>query len=193
MKVKPILFFNGLNELRAIAAILVVFHHTELQNGINSFRSNFKFMEYFVGNIGKNGVFLFFVLSGFLITYLLLKEKAQNKTIDLKKFFLRRIYRIWPLYYFIFIIAILLIPFLVANFEIFKEDFYYYNRIVDSHNYGFKGILFYLFFMPNVALYSGYFMAGATQAWSVGVEEQFYLVWPLLVVFFNKISLSQFF
>lgn len=186
MKIKPVLFFNGLDELRAIAALLVVFHHIEMHNHINSFRTNFKFIEYFVGNVGKNGVFLFFVLSGFLITYLLLKEKEQNHSIDLKKFFLRRIYRIWPLYYFVFAIAVLLIPFLATSFDIFKEDILSYSKIIDTHNYSLKGILFYLFFMPNVALRSGYFITGATQAWSVGVEEQFYIVWPLLILFFHK-------
>lgn len=186
MKINPLLFFNGLNELRAIAALMVVFHHIELHNDINSFRSNFQFIGYFVGNVGKNGVFLFFVLSGFLITYLLLKEKEQNKTIDLQKFYLRRIFRIWPLYYLVFAVAILLIPFLVVNFDVFKEDISSYSRIIDSHNYGIKGFLFYLFFMPNVALKSGYFITGVTQAWSVGVEEQFYILWPLLILFFYK-------
>jgi peptidoglycan/LPS O-acetylase OafA/YrhL len=186
MKIKPLFFLNGLNELRAIAALLVVLHHVELNNTINSFYSKFSFLNYFIGNIGKNGVFLFFVLSGFLISYLLLLEKEKNQTIQLKKFFLRRIYRIWPLYYLVFAIAVILVPLLATNFDIFKEDSLSYNHIIDTHNYGFKGILFYLFFMPNVALWSGYLMVGCSQAWSVGVEEQFYVIWPLLILFLNK-------
>ncbi|QBZ97908.1 acyltransferase family protein [Flavobacterium sangjuense] len=186
MKIKQLFFLNGLNELRAIAALLVVLHHIELNNTINSFHSNFSFSNYFIGNIGQNGVFLFFVLSGFLISYLLLLEKEKNQTIQLKKFFLRRIYRIWPLYYFVFAIAVILIPLLATNFDIFKEDPLSYNQIIDTHNYGIKGILFYLFFMPNVALWSGYLMVGCSQAWSVGVEEQFYLIWPLLILFLNR-------
>lgn len=193
MEVKKSFFFNGLNELRAIAALAVIYHHVELSNDFNPIKSHFAFLDYFTGNLGKNGVFLFFVLSGFLITYLLLQEKEKCKTIFLKKFFLRRIYRIWPLYYLIFALSVLLIPYLAVHFDIFKEDLSSYHRIIDGHNYGIKGIVFYLFFMPNVALYSGYFITGCSQAWSVGVEEQFYMLWPFLVMFFNKKRIIQVF
>lgn len=193
MEVKKSFFFNGLNELRAIAALAVIYHHIELHNDFNPIKSHFAFLDYFTGNVGKNGVFLFFVLSGFLITYLLLQEKEKCKTIFLKKFFLRRMYRIWPLYYLIFAISVLLIPYLAVNFDIFKEDLSSYYRITDTHNYGIKGILFYLFFMPNIALYSGYFITGCTQAWSVGIEEQFYILWPVLILYFNKNRILQVF
>lgn len=180
------IYFGGLNELRAIAALAVIYHHIELHNSFNSIRSHFPFVDYLTGNVGKNGVFLFFVLSGFLITYLLLREKEKYNTVFLKKFFLRRIYRIWPLYYLIFALSVIVIPLLALNFDIFKEDLSSYNKIIDIHNYGIKGIVFYLFFMPNVALHSGYFITGCTQAWSVGVEEQFYILWPFLILLFNK-------
>lgn len=186
-------YFRGLNELRAIAALGVVFHHIDLHNDINSLHKKYDFMSYFIGNLGKNGVFLFFVLSGFLITYLLLKEKEINNNIALKKFFLRRIYRIWPLYYLVFAISVIAIPLMAANLGVFKEDISSYNEIMNVHNYGIKGIVFYLFFMPNVALFSGYFITGCTQAWSVGVEEQFYILWPLLILFFNKNRIIQIF
>ena len=102
----PKIFFKGLNELRAIAALAVLFHHVELFKNKEGFSSllNFKYSSYLISHIGRNGVNLFFVLSGFLITFLLLQEKENNSTIMLKKFFLRRIFRIWPLYYFILII-----------------------------------------------------------------------------------------
>ncbi|WP_369769500.1 acyltransferase family protein [Flavobacterium sp. WC2416] len=193
IEIKKFFFFNGLNELRAIAALSVVFHHVELHNSLLSIYRKYDFMSYFIGNLGKNGVFLFFVLSGFLITYLLLKEKEINGTVVLKKFFLRRIYRIWPLYYLIFTISVIAIPLLALNFEIFKEDTLSYIEIIKAHNYGFKGIVFYLFLMPNVALYSGYFITGCTQAWSVGVEEQFYIIWPLFILFFNNKRIIGFF
>ena len=191
MIIKNKLFFNGLNELRAIAALSVVFHHIEVKNN-NSISQNFEFLHYFAANLGNNGVFLFFVLSGFLITYLLLQEKGAFTTIYLRKFFMRRICRIWPLYYFVFGISIIVIPLIVENFEIFRSDDYY-NAISNNHNYGIKGILFYLFFMPNVALISGYFMIGCSQAWSVGVEEQFYILWPFIILLFNKNRVLQIF
>lgn len=193
MEIKHKFFFNGLDELRAIAALAVVYHHIELNNSFNSIHSIFGFMSYFTGNVGKNGVFLFFVLSGFLITYLLLTEKKKYNTVFFKKFYMRRIYRIWPLYYLVFAISVIIIPFLAGNFEVFKEDFLTYNAISDPSNYGIKGIIFYLFFMPNVALYSGYLITGCSQAWSVGVEEQFYLIWPLLILLFNKDRIIQVF
>jgi peptidoglycan/LPS O-acetylase OafA/YrhL len=180
------IYFGGLNELRAIAALAVIYHHVDLNNYFSPIRNHFTFLNYFTGNVGQNGVFLFFVLSGFLITYLLLQEKNKYNTVFLKKFFLRRIFRIWPLYYFIFALSVLVIPWLAYNFDIFKEDISSYDEIIDIQNYGIKGILFYLFFIPNVALYSGYLITGCTQAWSVGVEEQFYIIWPLLILWFNK-------
>ncbi len=186
-------FLNGLNELRAIAALSVVYHHIEVHNGLDSFCKKYSFMTYFTGNLGKNGVFLFFVLSGFLITYLLLKEKQTTGTIALKKFFFRRIYRIWPLYYLVFLVSVIVIPLLAVNFEIFKEDSFSYSHIVNTHNYGFKGLILYLFLMPNLALYSGYFIIGFSQAWSVGVEEQFYIIWPLFILLFNKRRIIQIF
>lgn len=70
------IYFGGLNELRAIAALGVIAHHIEQFKGMNGFtisNSNFAFLVY---NLGKAGVDLFFVLSGFLITFLLLQEKG---------------------------------------------------------------------------------------------------------------------
>lgn len=187
------IYFGGLNELRAIAALSVIYHHIELHNFFNSIRSQFAFLGYFTSTVGKNGVFLFFVLSGFLITYLLLREKEKHNTVFLKKFFLRRIFRIWPLYYLIFLLSVLVIPILALNFDIFKEDLSTYNKIIDVHNYSSSSVALYFFFMPNVALHSGYFITGCTQAWSVGVEEQFYLLWPFLILGFNKHRIIQFF
>jgi peptidoglycan/LPS O-acetylase OafA/YrhL len=85
-----------------------------------------------------------------------------------------------------FILSVVLIPILAYYFDIFREDPSTYYEITNVHNYGIKGIVFYLFLMPNVALYSGYFITGCTQAWSVGVEEQFYIIWPILILMFNK-------
>ncbi|WP_269683933.1 acyltransferase family protein [Flavobacterium lacustre] len=193
MEIKKQFFLNGLNELRAIAALSVTYHHIEMHNGLNSIYKKYNYITYFTGNLGKNGVFLFFVLSGFLITYLLLKEKETNGTVLLKKFFFRRAYRIWPLYYLIFIISVIVIPLLAINFDIFKEDSLSYNQILNTHNYGIKSVVFYLFLMPNVALYSGYFITGCSQAWSVGVEEQFYIIWPFFILLFNKRRILQIF
>ncbi len=181
------MFFNGLNELRAFAALAVIFHHIELfkiRDHISSLCES-RFFSYFIGTVGKNGVHLFFVLSGFLITYLLLKEKEKYKTILFKKFFLRRIFRIWPLYYLIVIIGFILIPFLAHTFSLFEKIPYYYHLILEPKNYSLNAVLLYLLFLPNIAL-SHFRVPGCSQAWSVGVEEQFYIFWPLLIYVFAR-------
>ena len=182
------IFFNGLNELRAFSALAVIFHHIELFKSRDHISSlfEFSFFSYFIGTVGKNGVHLFFVLSGFLITYLLLKEKEKYKTILFKKFFLRRIFRIWPLYYLIVFIGFILIPFLAHNFEIFEKVPYYYDLISNPKNYSFNAVLLYILILPNIALSYDFLIAGCSQAWSIGVEEQFYILWPLLVFVFSR-------
>ncbi|RQO31937.1 hypothetical protein DBR32_03785 [Taibaiella sp. KBW10] len=181
-------FFNGLNELRAFAALAVLFHHIEMlkfKDGIISL-FDYKISRYFIENVGKNGVYLFFVLSGFLITFLLLKEKAKTGTILFKNFYLRRIFRIWPLYYIILLISFVIIPLLNQSFAIFSDTSYYFNRLVNEGNYRLTTILLYVSFLPNVALQLGTVLVGCSQSWSVGVEEQFYIIWPFLIYFFSK-------
>ena len=67
-------------------------------------------LRYSIGD----GVSIFFVLSGFLITYLLLTEKEKFKTISVKRFYIRRILRIWPLYYLVVILALYVFPHIKA-------------------------------------------------------------------------------
>jgi peptidoglycan/LPS O-acetylase OafA/YrhL len=98
------IFFNGLNELRAFAALSVIFHHIELfknSDHINSLLDSIYF-SYFIEKLGKNGVYLFFVLSGFLITYLLLLEKGKLNSC---------------VYLFVFSLTILLSHFSYKYFE----------------------------------------------------------------------------
>lgn len=146
---------KGLDTLRAIAALVVVIGHIELikkNNNITSF-------DY--APSGHIAVVLFFVLSGFLITFLLSKELDSTSTISFKKFYMRRILRIWPLYYLILLISILIIP--------AKQSIISY-------------ILCFTIF-PNVAHAIGEGWASSPQIWSIGVEEQFYLLWPIILYF----------
>ncbi len=81
---KNISIFQGLNSLRFIAAFFVVMHHSETiknKNGLD----NFEWLGLFRN--GTNAVTIFFVLSGFLITYLLLKEIGKTNDISVKTFF----------------------------------------------------------------------------------------------------------
>lgn len=104
---KQIHHFLGLNALRFFAAFLVVLHHAEqirLKNDL------FNLKNFSLFNNGGIAVSFFFVLSGFLISYLLLKEVKQTGDISIKKFYVRRILRIWPLYFLLVFIGALIIP-----------------------------------------------------------------------------------
>jgi peptidoglycan/LPS O-acetylase OafA/YrhL len=114
---------------------------------------------------GKYGVDLFFALSSYLITDLLIREKEQFGSLNVRSFYIRRILRIWPLYYFILIIT-LFIPF-------FDPD----------HQFGLKYFLPFIFLSGNwaFAAFGGPARVPASPLWSVSIEEQFYLFWPPVV------------
>lgn len=176
------IYFGGLNELRAIAALAVVVHHIEQFKGMNGFVISNANLSFLIYNLGKASVNLFFVLSSFLITYLLLEEKMNNNGhINIGKFYLRRILRIWPLYYLIMFISFIIIP-LMSNYCIFRYNKSILDLINNIENYSFKSIMFYLSFLPQY----GETVIGASQAWSIGVEEQFYLIMPLIFSFLNR-------
>lgn len=165
------IYFKNLNSLRFIAALLVVIHHTEQLKSV--FDISNCWSNSFIKEIGGLGVTLFFVLSGFLITYLLLSEKLETHTISIRSFYMRRILRIWPLYYLIIILGLFIIPFIQPlSLPGYTEHFY--------ESFGEKVILFTLF-VPNLALVFFAPVPFISQTWSVGVEEQFYLIWPWLV------------
>ncbi|WP_338793461.1 acyltransferase [Bernardetia sp. Wsw4-3y2] len=182
------IFFKGLNELRAIAALAVVFHHIELYKRMGDLPSllDITYFSYFISTIGKNGVYLFFVLSGFLITYLLFAEQERYDKINVKDFYVRRVLRIWPLYYMIVFLSFFIVPLLPDLLPFLNGETSYMNRInIISDSFYFKLGLFLVFF-SHIALSSGYYIAGASQTWSVSVEEQFYLFWPILLKVFKK-------
>jgi peptidoglycan/LPS O-acetylase OafA/YrhL len=156
------IYFPGLNGLRAIAAIAVVVSHITL--ALKEFDldpaifGSFKDGKPIGLLLAAYGVTIFFVLSGFLITYLLQADKEQND-IDIKKFYVRRILRIWPLYYLYFAIALIVIWLTGAK--------------TDLHAWP-----FYIFFAANVPFILGNIIGPVAHYWSLGVEEQFYLFWP---------------
>lgn len=157
--IKDKLFYlTGLNGLRAIAAISVVMGHVTL--------STFSYSNEKIIPIGAgfDGVTMFFVISGFLISYLLLFEKEKTKKINIKNFYIRRILRIWPIYY-LFIIICLLFAF-------------YFPNINDIWSWK---ITYYLFFMANIPFITHTGISIIVHYWSIGVEEQFYMFWPWVI------------
>lgn len=159
---KPI-YFSGLNGIRALCAIGVIVSHC-----FQAFH-NFGLPKAETLQFASLGVTVFFTLSGFLITYLLLSEKEATETVSLRKFYLRRVFRIWPLYFF-YIAATILVTIFV-----FGEDV---NLSV---------LWLYIFFLPNIAFNLNIYPEGMAHLWSIGIEEQFYAFWPLVVKKINKL------
>ena len=166
---------------------MVMFHHIEKYKhhaGLPNLMSD-KNWGQFVHDLGLNGVLVFFTLSGFLITYLLLAEHQNEGTIDVKKFYFRRILRIWPVYFIVVGIGFMGMPWLMNTFPDFFLTQKRFNSLIS--NLQFEGnLLLFVFFMSNMAMGKYNLVAGASQSWSVSVEEQFYLIWPWVVLFFRK-------
>jgi len=123
---------------------------------------------------GDLGVGFFFVLSGFLITYLLEKEYMKTGTISFKNFYIRRVLRIWPLY-FLAIAVIVAISFTFHGFTLYKTG-------IDWHE-----VLWHLFFVGNIfRAFQNTSNDMIAILWSIAVEEQFYILWPLIYKIFRK-------
>jgi peptidoglycan/LPS O-acetylase OafA/YrhL len=148
---------SGLDAARALAVILVLIDH-------------FRFFERFFGaahpGTGSLGVMIFFVLSGFLITSMLLKEYRQTGNISLANFYRRRAYRIFPNFYCCWILTTV-VCYLGRDFH-WKHaalSFFYlmdYGRALAPEN-------------VQPWMHMGV-------SWSLAVEEKFYLLWPLLLL-----------
>lgn len=167
-------YFPSLNGVRFVAALGVIMHHLEQHKYIFGLKNVYR--TSFVGGVfGKLGIIMFFVLSGFLITYLLLKEKEKTGRISVKNFYIRRMLRIWPLYYLIVLTGLFIMPYLPFMQVPGRSEF------VHDH-FGIK-VFFMIFFMPNIVdtIFRTTPIPYTDQVWSVGVEEQFYFVWPWLV------------
>lgn len=171
-------YFPNLNTLRFLAATMVVIFHIELYKKFYGLPNLFHLPFFHI--VGKLSVVLFFVLSGFLITSLLLNEIEKHKKINFKNFYLRRIFRIWPLYFLILILGFFIIPHFPSWSEIPNPAF----KSV-SENF-FEKLLLYVFILPNLAVAWFGEITGTSQSWSLGTEEQFYIFWPVLIFFFRK-------
>ncbi|MFM0427847.1 acyltransferase [Paraburkholderia aspalathi] len=143
-----------LDFVRGIAIIMVMgFHFHAVQTG------NFliEIVEYPLKNFGREGVNLFFTLSGFLVGGLLLRQYAETGNVDAKRFIVRRIFRIWPAYYV-----------LIA-----------FHVLAGRHPWN-------TFLVQNLAHLQNYLGTSITQTWSLAVEEHFYLVLPALLLLFAR-------
>lgn len=160
---KAPIHLSGLNGLRAIAAISVVIGHV-FQDTFGNWGISGLHLPIF-----KGGVTLFFVISGFLITYLLLQEKKKINDVKIGAFYMRRILRIWPIYYLYILVCIAVLAFMGLSDTILTEKLWWY-----------------LFFAANIPFLSATGIPMIVHFWSIGVEEQFYLFWPWLAKFSKR-------
>lgn len=152
-------YIPSLNGLRAVSILIVILHHMARMN-FGEARMPFPIDIFFDGSLGVN---VFFVISGFLITTLLMEEERSTGTISLKGFYIRRTLRIFPAYYFLLLVYFVLQCFSILHFTTrswLSSVFYY--KYLDGQDWE-----------------SGHF-------WSLSVEEHFYLLWPMVFFFFKR-------
>lgn len=151
----------SLDGLRAVSILLVIAFHTV--NAISWRKTGHDYdgvLKYLLN--GGLGVSVFFVISGYLITHLLLKELSRTGKIELRDFYIRRSFRIWPAFYFF--LAVVAILHLTGRLPInMKRDFVAAAA-----------------FVFNYTPHAGSAWVGHT--WSLAVEEQFYLLWPAVLI-----------
>lgn len=172
------IFFPDLDILRTVACLFVLVAHI-FWDGIEAFLPDFlktSFFHFVLGN-GGLGVQIFFMLSGFLISYLLLQEENITGRINVKNFYIRRILRIWPLYYLILAFVFILYPILK-----------HYTGVPETNM---ERPLYYIFFVGNfdviriLSVPGAFLNSMSAITWSVAIEEQFYVFWPLLFILFK--------
>jgi peptidoglycan/LPS O-acetylase OafA/YrhL len=173
---KDRIYFQHFDVIRFVAAFMIVLLHIYeawigwygqiglFSNGTHTeLSTGGQYASRFIFNLGI-GVDIFFLLSGFLITYLLLEEKKKFGKINIGKFMLRRAFRIWPLYFLLIAIA----PFVVDWVDSTPEPNYWMN----------------CFFLGNFEIIkSGLWTYPFSHFWSICIEEHFYLVWPFIIAF----------
>ncbi|WP_415325507.1 acyltransferase family protein [Chryseobacterium sp. MMS23-Vi53] len=159
--------FHTFDSLRFFSFLLVFLHHANIPQD--------SFMQYF--SRGEIGVSFFFVLSGFLITYILVLEKLNNKgKIPLKKFYVRRMLRIWPLYYAMVLFAFFT-PYLIQFFHLPSSNDGYEPNWVLTFTFLENYMVMYTGGHPNVS--------PLPVIWSLCVEEHFYIIWGLIIYFIS--------
>jgi peptidoglycan/LPS O-acetylase OafA/YrhL len=152
---------SSLDGLRAVAILCVLFAHSYFSWGAQLNLSPFLLKVW--ESLGGYGVGLFFALSGFLITRLLIAERERIGRVDLRSFYLRRTLRIIPA----FVLYISVVWFLQS------QNLYQIDR---------TSLLVGTFFVKNYRL-NGAGDWPVVHLWSLSIEEQFYLVWPAVISF----------
>src|SRR5215213_1162701 len=168
-----------LDVLRFAAFLAVFMHHAlprdaglYIRNGLSPAATQWLLTAKEAGAFGLD---LFFALSAYLITELLLREHATRGSFSVSAFYIRRALRIWPLYFTFLALTVFVIP-----------------TILPRENFGSAYIASFAFFVGNwVCASKGIPFSVAGPLWSISVEEQFYIGWPLLLRFFGINRIKQ--
>ena len=161
-------YIKGLDILRFIAAAGVIFHHIGYRLSGKGIRTPFYSFQLSSGEFFLD---LFFVISGFLITSILFKE-IDTKKFNIKNFFIRRILRIWPLYFFVIILSVIIIPLALNKGSV--SDILYNTFFASIFATNFQALFYTVSKSTYIIL------------WSVGIEEQIYLLFPFILLFFLR-------
>ena len=178
---------HGLDGLRGVACLAVFVDHVEQYAEWLSWPHVYGPA---LQALGRQGVELFFVLSGYLITYRMLAEQRDRGRVSISAFYVRRALRIWPLYYLVVFVAFALVPWLMhhaAGTYVRDAWSWYLDGIPGDGR-----LLLYVFLLPHVAYFTAPPVLCAAHLWSIGVEEQFYLVWPWLMRLAGRRPLAMF-
>lgn len=151
--------YPSINGLRAISILMVIFGHLAVQYNIFVQAENIMILKPIIGLLKDAGlgVNVFFVISGFLITSLMQTEELNTNTVSLKDFYIRRTLRIFPAYFFLLFV-------------------YFILQCIDYLHISSMGWI-------TALTYTKYFYKEdwyTAHAWSLSVEEHFYLFWPLM-------------
>jgi rhamnopyranosyl-N-acetylglucosaminyl-diphospho-decaprenol beta-1,3/1,4-galactofuranosyltransferase len=140
-------YFSALDGLRAISVFLVISYHVRTKS------------PWLAQIPGQLGVDIFFVISGFLITTLLLREQETSGTIDLVAFYTRRVFRIVPVYLLVLGVYVAGCYYSPSKWQLLKSALPHYLTFTNEFVH---------------------FDAPYGSSWTLGIEEKFYLLWPLL-------------
>ncbi len=148
----------SLNGLRAISILIVIFSHVNIANFSGALAQKTRFLD------GQFGVTVFFIISGFLITTLLMKEEERTGMVSLRNFYFKRALRILPVFFILLAVYGLMQAFGILNFTTaswltsltYTKNFHWRSDWESAH------------------------------LWSLSIEEQFYLFWPLIFIYWKK-------
>jgi peptidoglycan/LPS O-acetylase OafA/YrhL len=161
-----------LEALRGVLALMVLFSHIHLIRFY--FGKSEAYNHPIIYHLGRIAVTGFFVLSGYLITYSILKRREAGNW-KVSGFYTARIFRIWPLYYTVILLALFVLPHISALHFMLPPSVTDVRTATEYYGY-------YIGFLPQLPLLDRAVLPFAEPSWSIGVEEIFYLIIPWVVL-----------